>query len=181
MTRSDFVKRCTAACSCAGLALLPPDRSPAQPAAPSAEDLQRRLDAVQKRFAALVQILNDTLDEPTRQRVWESLGRDHGREYQPLADKYKGNLAGFLAEIRRQWVASVDYDAAAGTITITDKSPACTCPLVREGLTPGQFCDCTLGWQKEVYSAIVGRPVDVTLQESILRGGKRCVFRIQIV
>ena len=68
-----------------------------------------------------------------------------------------------------------------GTIRIVDKSPTCTCPLVRPNLTPQSFCDCTLGWQKEVYSAVAGRPVEATVEESILRGGKKCVFRIQIL
>jgi hypothetical protein len=73
------------------------------------------------------------------------------------------------------------HDAAAGTIRVFDRSTTCTCPLVDQRLTPRNFCDCTIGWQKEVYSAIVGRPVDAILEESILRGGKRYVFRIQIL
>jgi hypothetical protein len=78
-------------------------------------------------------------------------------------------------------VEKAEYDDAKGTIRIVDKSPTCTCPLVRQNLTPPSFCDCTLGWQKEAYSAVVGRPVEATLEESILRGGKKCVFRIQIL
>jgi hypothetical protein len=48
------------------------------------------------------------------------------------------------------------------------------------GMTPGSFCDCTLGWQEEAYSEILGRPVKAELEESILRGGKRCVYRMTI-
>jgi hypothetical protein len=51
---------------------------------------------------------------------------------------------------------------------------------VKPGVTPPDFCNCTLGWQKEAYSAILGRPVEAELEESILRGGSRCVFRIRI-
>jgi hypothetical protein len=47
-------------------------------------------------------------------------------------------------------------------------------------MTPGSFCDCTLGWQEEAYSEILGRPVKAELEESILRGGKRCVYRMTI-
>jgi predicted hydrocarbon binding protein len=37
-----------------------------------------------------------------------------------------------------------------------------------------------LGWQKQTYSAILGKPVEAELEESILRGSGRCVFRIQV-
>ncbi len=113
--------------------------------------------------------------------MWESLGREHGRESFALANKYKGDVEGFLAELRGQWVEKAEYDAAKGTIRIVDRSRACSCPLVKQGLTPADFCDCSLGWQKEVYSVVAGRPVEATIEESLLRGGKRCVFRISIL
>ena len=180
MTRKNFMRCCGAgACSCAGIAPFLAQTAQAQ-SNPEIERLKSQVDFAQKRFATLVGILDANLDEATRKRVWESLGRDHGREYRDLTDRFKGNLEGFLEYIRGQWVATADYDAAQGIIRVVDKSPTCTCPLVRQGLTPRNFCDCTLGWQKEVYSAVIGRPVEATLEESILRGGKRCVFRIQV-
>ena len=182
MTRNDFMKCCTAGmCSCGAVAFLPQQAALAQSTNPEVDGLKSRLDSVQKRFARLVQILDENVEAPVLKKVWENLGRDHAGEYRPLTDKYRGNLEGFLNEIRGQWVEKAEYDAAKGSIRIVDKSPTCTCPLVRQNLTPPSFCDCTLGWQKEAYSAVVGRPVEATLEESILRGGKRCVFRIQIL
>lgn len=168
-------------CSCAATVFLPTETAQAQPGNAEMDALKGKLDFVQKRFAKLVEILNENLDEPARKKVWESLGRDHARDYRSLTDRYKGNLRGFLDDIQKQWVEKAEYDEQAGTIRITDKSPVCTCPLVKQGLTPQDFCNCTLGWQKEAYSAVVGRPVGVVLEESILRGGKKCVFRIQIL
>ena len=69
-------------------------------------------------------------------------------------------------------------DERAGLIRVVDKGHTCSCPLVKQGLTPPEFCDCTLGWQEEAYSKMLGRPVKAELEESILRGGRRCVFRI---
>ncbi len=74
-----------------------------------------------------------------------------------------------------------EYDEKAGIIRVFDRGPHCSCPLVKEGLTSGAQCDCTLGWQRETYSAILGRPVDAAVEESILRGGKRCVYRITVL
>jgi Golgi nucleoside diphosphatase len=133
-------------CSCGAVAFLPRQAALAQSTNPEVDGLKSRLDSVQKRFAKLVQILDENVEAPVLKKVWENLGRDHAREYRPLTDKYRGNLEGFLNEIRGQWVEKAEYDAA-----------------------------------KEAYSAVVGRPVEATLEESILRGGKKCVFRIQIL
>jgi hypothetical protein len=53
--------------------------------------------------------------------------------------------------------------------------------MVKEGVTPPSFCDCTLGWQEAAYSTILGRPVRAELEESILRGGKKCIYRIRVI
>jgi len=73
-----------------------------------------------------------------------------------------------------------EYDEKAGNIRVFDRGPHCSCPPVKEGLTSAQ-CDCTLGWQRETYSAILGLPVDGAVEESILRGDKRCVFRMTVL
>lgn len=181
MTRNDFMTSCTLGmCSCAASVLLPQDSANAQSNNPELDELRWKLDAAQKRFAKLVGILNQNLDGPARKKIFESLGRECAQDYRGLTDKYKGDLKGFLGEVQKRWVTNADYDEKAGTLRIVDKASTCTCPLVKPGLTPPEFCNCTLGWQKETYSAILGKPVDAEVEESILRGGKRCVFRIRI-
>ncbi len=181
MTRDEFLKCTVGMCSCAAYAMLPQSVAMAESENPEMDALKWKVDASKKRFAKLVGILNDTLDEPTRKNVFERLGRACAQDYRNLTDEYKGNVKGFLDLIQQKWVEKAEYDEKAGTIRIVDKSKTCTCPLVKESLTPSTFCDCTLGWQKETYSALLGKPVEVELEESILRGGKRCVFRITVV
>ena len=181
MKRDEFLKCTVGMCSCAAYAMLPQSVSFAQSGNPEMDALKWKVDAGQKRFAKLVKVLNDTLDEPTRKRVFESLGRFCAQDSRYLTDQYKGNVQGFLDLIQQKWVEKAEYDEKAGTIRIVDKSKTCTCPLVQESLTPSTFCDCTLGWQKETYSALLGKPVEAELEESLLRGGKRCVFRIRVI
>jgi hypothetical protein len=169
------------ACSCAAGVLLPQSSAAEEPCSDGMNALKAKIESAQKRFAKLVQILNESIDEPVRKGVWEALGRDHGREFSDLTSKYKGNLRGFLEDLRSKWVEKAEFDEQRGTIRIVDKARDCTCPLVKKGLTPPDFCNCTLGWQKEVYSAITGRPVEASVEESVLRGGRQCIFRIQIL
>jgi len=181
MTRDEFIKCTAGMCSCAAISLLGPAAALAESENPEMDALKWKVDAGQKRFAKLVGILNENLEEPTRKKIFERLGRECAKDYRNLTDQYKNNVQGFLDLIQKQWVKEFQYDTKAGTIRVVDKSNGCTCPLVNESLTPPSFCDCTLGWQKETYSALLGRPVDVELEESILRGGKQCVFRIQVL
>lgn len=141
-----------------------------------------KADAARLRFSKLVEILETRLPENERKQTLHALGAKCANTYKAaLIDRYKGNLKGFLEEGRRLWMAEAEYDEANGTIRIVDKSPTCSCPMVKEGVTPPSFCDCTLGWQAEAYSTILGRPVTAELEESILRGGKRCVYRIRVI
>jgi predicted hydrocarbon binding protein len=167
MTRNDFLRTCAVGvCCCAS-------RSAAQP--------ESKPTGAQVRFAKLLEILNHELDPAAKKRVFQALGRACAGEYKELTDKYRNNLRGFLDLGRKEWMESAEYDETAGTIRVVDRSRNCSCPLVAKSLTPGDFCECTLGWQKAAYAAITGRPVEAELEESVLRGGSRCVFRIRIL
>jgi len=167
-------------CSCAAAALVPLEAAGAQSESTEVSALKGKIDACQVRFAKLVGILNQNLDPAARKKIFESLGRECARQYREMTAKYTNDLKGYLAMAQTQWVEKAEFDEKAGTLRIIDKGPGCSCPLVKTGMTPPEFCDCTLGWQKEAYSAMLGRPVEAELEESILRGGRRCIFRIRI-
>jgi predicted hydrocarbon binding protein len=163
-------------CSFAGMTMMAEEAQPSSN--PEVNDLKWKLDFVRKRFAKLVGILDANLDETTRNKVFESLGRECARMFIDITGPYKGQPREFLAEIKKRWAKETEYDEATGRIRVVDKSDRCTCALVDEKLTPPAFCNCTLGWQKETYAMILGQPVEAELEESVLRGGKRCVFRV---
>jgi hypothetical protein len=183
VTRNEFLKCCAAGvCSCGALISAEPAR--AETSTPNVEQLQGQLEATRIRYAKLVSILEKDLDEATLGKIFDSLGRECARQFRSRTfDKYKGDLRGFLKSVEGPdgWAVKTEYDEEAGIIRVFDRGPHCSCPLVKEGLTSGAQCDCTLGWQRETYSAILGRPVDGAVEESILRGGKRCVFRMTVL
>ncbi len=189
INRKDFVKSCVAAVCATGMCgQVKTSEAQASGDAPHTCDpkefanVRDRADAARLRFSKLIEIIEERLPENERKQALNALGARCADTYRAaLIDRYKGNLKGFLEEGRRLWMAEADYDEANGTIRIVDKSATCSCPMVKEGLTPPSFCDCTLGWQMETYSAIIGRPVTAELEESILRGGKRCVYRIKVI
>jgi predicted hydrocarbon binding protein len=42
------------------------------------------------------------------------------------------------------------------------------------------LCNCTLGHEKAMWSEFFGKPIDVEIVETILRGGNDCVFKILV-
>jgi len=189
INRKEFVKGCAAAVCGAGVcSAVNASGSQVKDGQASACDpkqfseVRDRADAAQLRFSKLIEVIETRLPKDERKQILHALGGKCADTYRAaLIDRYKGDIEGFLAEGRRNWMAEATYDEAKGTIRIVDKGLTCSCPMVKVGTTPPSFCDCTLGWQEATYSEILGRRVKAELEESILRGGKRCVYRISVI
>ena len=189
INRKEFVRGCAAALCGAGTCSVM--RVPAAQATQQQQsgcdplefsDVQNKAEAARLRFSKLTDIIKDRLPEGERKHILHALGGKCADTYRAsLIDRFRGDIEGFLAEGRRTWMAEATYNEAEGTIRIVDKGPSCSCPMVKVGTTTPSFCDCTLGWQEQTYSEILGQRVKAELEESILRGGKRCVYRIQVI
>ena len=60
---------------------------------------------------------------------------------------------------------------------------SCYCPFVA-GATqeiPGTYCECTKGWTKAVFETAFGRPVEVEIEQTIIRGADNCRMKIVII
>lgn len=143
------------------------------------ERLKWKLDFAQKRFAKFIEILESTLDEATFQDVIERLGCECSAMIGFIRE-HRGDVEGYFEEIRQRWGEEAEFDREKGIIRVVTPERECVCPLVNSQLTPGCICDCSLGWQKQTYETILGRPVAVELKESALRGSKRCVFEVRL-
>jgi predicted hydrocarbon binding protein len=188
MKRSEFLKACASGvCGCGLLSMLAPgaaraeekkDQAAAAPA--DCEQAKQELDGARERFALLVTAMGAQLDDATRQKLLQQTGRECARRWIPFFEKHRGDLPGFLAKARSAWLERADYDEKAGVLRVAGKPGPCACPLVKAGRTPADFCRCSTGWNELAFSTVVGRPVKVELEESVLRGDPRCSFRITI-
>jgi predicted hydrocarbon binding protein len=150
--------------------------------------LKGRLDAAQVRHANMLRILEQNVDEPARNKVMENCGRECARgflqaQWDQTLSKYKGNLSAYLKDMQgpNGMLDKADYDEKTGKLTIAYRFEKCPCPQVKPGTTSGTQCLCSLGWQKEVFGRITGKPVDGSLLTSMLRGSKQCSFKLQIL
>ena len=184
MERKEFLKSaCTLGlCSCAGFSIL----SGGNIFAGTDETLQDkpdwRIGFIQKRFAKLLEILDSYVDEDDKLKMLENMGRQCARENSDLYMKFKGNPEGFLAEVKKKWADEAEYNPEDGSIRIVGKkSETCGCPFVDNSLTPKEFCNCSLGWNLEVYETVLDKKVEVKIEQSSLWGDGRCTAAIKII
>ena len=181
MDRKEFFTACAAGlCACAAPGLLPASSLSAAET-PAPEDW--RLRFVKERYAKMLQILSDRM---AKEDLDETL-HDVGTFCSSLGDqhlvKYRGDFDGYCKLIK-QGVSGDDvtWDREKNVITMTSPERAdCFCPLnSRHKSTPAVVCNCSLGWQQHTWETLLQKQVRVELTEAVLRGGKRCVFKIHI-
>jgi hypothetical protein len=128
----------------------------------------------------LMASLEAHVDPETRVAVMEGCGRGCARATAlPAAAKNRGDLDGWLKTLAR-WIGPANVQAAADLGRAEITYPRCLCHLVRQGPArlPDAYCDCSRGWLKELFETVLERPVEVTLWESIKRGGEACRFTV---
>lgn len=95
---------------------------------------------------------------------------------------FAGDLPAFLAFLRSEWGWIVTYDVEARVVLADENKDRCVCPLVPqdppEGL--GALCHCSEGFASRMFAAVTGAPARAEVVESILRGGARCRYRVQL-
>ncbi|MGC1120429.1 MAG: DUF6144 family protein [Candidatus Methanofastidiosia archaeon] len=66
--------------------------------------------------------------------------------------------------------------------TITGGYDCCYCGQVKhtKDVFPMTYCNCSVGWYKQLFESALGRPVGVELVQSIVTGAETCEFIIHI-
>jgi len=179
MERKEFLLKSCGLCGCAGLALLT-----GQPVKAVSDDVKPdwRIDFMQKRFAHLVDYMKANVDEHTRMKMIEEMGHFCASQNKDNYSKFIGNIEGLLKDFESNWMEKTEFDKENKTIRMQGKKQeACFCAFADKKNISSEFCNCSKGWMKETFSTVAGRPVDVTIDSSLLMGGDRCSFTIRIL
>ncbi|MEW6364908.1 MAG: DUF6144 family protein [Acidobacteriota bacterium] len=153
---------------------------------------QEKIEFAEGWIKRLMDVLDQTTDGETRRRIMEANGRacaanyiaSSGREIKPVA----------FAD----WVERLKQRPDDGSIRVEGRTiyfqylknyqgldapeSFCLCPLVEskpKGIS-GTYCQCSVGYIRELFSRTFGQSVQVELLDSVLRGGKRCKFKIEV-
>lgn len=135
-----------------------------------------------KRF---MDVFDEELDQPTRYRIMERNGQRcfvsaHGSGKQPPDP---GALDAFvkMRGLRREGNV-IYFNYVQNPKGMKVQSGWCLCAFVAKGPEDlsGTYCQCSVGYVREMFSQLAGKPVTVELLESLKRGGKACRFKITV-
>jgi predicted hydrocarbon binding protein len=142
--------------------------------------LDWRLNLARRQLGTLLTEIEPIVDSEARRRIMRQLGRNCAKSL-GWAEKHKGDPKAFFQHMRQTMGEILTMDEERRIISVVTPERPCVCPLIADNKAPAYYCDCSLGWQMETYETILGRPVEVILKESALRGSTRCVFEIRVV
>ena len=177
MDRKDFLKNACGlgVCGCALSLLGAPEPLHAEDAAVP----DQRLAFARYQLAKMIGFMATDTTAGACAGILEKTGRECAKLGQ-LQVKFKGDPEGYFAATKKNWGTDCSWDKEKGIITVAVAAGDCGCPLVDSKRTPAVWCNCSVGYQKEAFETIFGRPVQASLKESKLSGSKRCVFEVTL-
>ncbi len=136
--------------------------------------------SMERWITCLTAELDEHVDEETRAKVLEQCGRQCQSQsfIKKARDIYQKseNIDEFLDNFRQVY-KHLHRDGDEVYIIY----PKCYCSLVNK-IPPRKlsatYCNCSRGWAKALFEGALGRPVEVIMEESIVKGDKQCKFRI---
>jgi hypothetical protein len=165
------------------------------PGEKSVERAAKRMEFADGWVKRFLEVMERLLDAGTREKLMQANGKDcyiayageGRRRATPLSFE---QFAGWIAQKGKDHGYSVvgndifsEYTGSAETGKPAPES-VCLCPMVEAqaaGKIPAFYCLCSVGYVREMHEQLLGRPVEVQLVDSVLRGGKRCKFKINLV
>jgi hypothetical protein len=162
-------------CGCVASLVDPPEALAAAPQQAS----DQRLALARYQIAKMVGFMEAGTTAPACAEILQKTGRECAKLGQ-LGVKFKGDPEGYMATATKAWGTDFLWDKEKGIITVVVAEGECSCPMVDNKRTPAFFCNCSVGYQKESFEHVFGRPVKATLKESKLGGSKKCVFEVRL-
>jgi hypothetical protein len=179
MNRKEFLRNCASGlCACAAVNLVPvASLSAAEPV--KTEDW--RWSFVRHRYAKMLEILSGRMDEKMLNETLHEVGTFCSSTQDEWTIKHRNDIDGYCKSVEQSSSGDhITYDREKGIVTmVSPDRTECWCPLNCAD-TPKIVCNCSLGWQQHTWETILQKKVKVELKESVLRGGKRCVFEIRV-
>lgn len=164
------------------------------PGEKSLERAAKRMEFADGWVKRFFEVMEPLLDEKTRDQLMQANGKACYIAYAGVRPRRPTPLS---FEQFADWIAKNGKDkgySVAGRDVFSEYTSSaetgkaspeniCLCPMVEAqaaGKIPAFYCLCSVGYVREMHEQILGRPVEVQLLDSVLRGGTRCRFKINL-
>jgi hypothetical protein len=139
-------------------------------------------------IATILKGLND-FDEDARNKILENTGRFCAMSHtlpsiQRIIER-NGDIENRLQKFKTTFRLPVTWKKEGDQIqsihlAYQQVKGSCLCPMVKAGAIElnSALCDCTKGWIKANFEALLGTQVSVKIEETVARGGNVCSFTV---
>jgi len=189
-------KICLGACLCTlgWKKLLAQESTETDPGSKSTARAIKRMAFADTWIKRFMDVLDKTLDEKMRKNVMMTNGKvcfqewikSKGQKIKPKSfEKWAAQVKKRKDKNSVRIEGNVIYFEYTSSAETGKSSPEgiCLCPMVESkpaGLS-STYCLCSLGYVKEMNEQTFGRRVEVELLDSVLKGGKRCRFKVTVL
>jgi Family of unknown function (DUF6144) len=171
---------------------LAPDQ--AKPGDATPERAVKRMEFADHWVKRFFDVLDQTIDAESRRKLMMANGKTCFREWiqetkqeiKPINfEQWAEKAANDPKREGLRVEGNIIYFQFTGSAETGQESPEgiCLCPMVESkpaGMSP-TYCLCSVGYVQEMHELRFGRKAEVELLDSVLRGGKRCQFKITVV
>jgi hypothetical protein len=149
----------------------------------AADACPQDFDFAQNWAKSMMRVLDSQLDETARRRIMQEQGRACFVHRHGPRKAAKDDLEKLLAGLGK-WAGPEGLRRQGNVIEFTYpvKNGRCLCPLARSGPArlSGTFCQCSVGYVREMIERCAAGPLEVTLVDSLKTNRKPCKFRIEL-
>lgn len=153
---------------------------------------QERIQFTEKWVVRFFKVLDENIDEAARKKLMMANGKAcllaWQKETNQQVRKEPVTLERFAAWAKQHKDSGYEVDGnviysqymSSAETGLASPENHCLCPMVESnpaGLSP-TYCNCSLGYVKEMHEQMFKKPLNVELVSSVLRGDKRCKFKI---
>jgi hypothetical protein len=129
----------------------------------------------------LLRFIDASVDEPDKKNIFSRLGYEclYSRNYDKWINSFKENTDEFFNRVQRgesKYWEQLEYDKEKSVITLVGrKFQTCACDYGKCDQPPKSLCNyCCKNFQQEMFGLLLGKPVEVRIDESVILGGERC-------
>lgn len=144
------------------------------------------MDALNRIARWINTILNEVsnLDDDQGIKILQVCGRDCAKSNSliegaiHIRNKFADNkdTETIFQAFKKQFYNSSKLSKDGNIITLVFEE--CTCPLVKNGVKNPYLCNCTIGYSMQIFETLFGRPVEIRLLKSVLKGDNICEQKI---
>jgi hypothetical protein len=142
-----------------------------------------------KQVVNIINYIDSSQDESVKKDIFTALGNEcfaqgHGKDWGLI---YNGNMHDFVDQVNKQGKATfwekLVWDDENSTLLLTGKEVSrCSCSFGQSENPAKSLCNyCCKAFQKNYWSSLFNKNVEIEITEAFILGGTRCNTKIHIL